>query len=298
MPSFPTLKSGDAVAIVATARKVDLEDLTFAISYLEEKGFIPLIGTSIGLSNHQMAGTDQERAADLMHQIKNPKVKAIWCAKGGYGSVRILSYLNSKEIKKNPKYLIGYSDVTALHAYWYSLGLLSIHGQMPVGAEQKTKASLTTVFHHLIGKSVSINYTSNHYLREGIATAPIVGGNLSMIYSICGSSFNFNTEGKILFLEDLDEYLYHIDRMMMNLKNNNLLNNLAGVIVGGMSDMNDNPIPFGKTAEAIIWEYVKDLGCPVAFNFPAGHIKDNRAFIQGGVASLEVTATNVKFKQS
>ncbi|MCH8535231.1 MAG: LD-carboxypeptidase [Flavobacteriaceae bacterium] len=298
MRDIPLLKAGDSVAIVATARKVSRADLTYAIEYLKKNNLEPVIGSSIGLSNHQMAGTDKERASDLMKQILSPKVKAIWCAKGGYGSVRILPYLDAQAIQNNPKFLIGYSDVTALHAFWHQLGLPSIHGQMAVGSENKSEASLNTIFNCMRGEELDYSYTSETYVKNGVTEAPIVGGNLSMIYSICGSSFNFDTRGKILFLEDLDEYLYHIDRMMMNLKNNKLLDHLAGLVVGGMSDMNDNEIPYGKTAEAIIWEHVKDLNCPIAFGFPAGHITNNKAFIHGQNAMLEINHTEIKFKQS
>lgn len=297
MINLPILNKGDAVAIVATARKVNLVDLNYAIQYLDKQGYIPVIGSSIGMEKNQFAGTDQERALDLMQQIIDPKVKAIWCAKGGYGSVRILPYLNAETIKSHPKFLIGYSDVTALHAYWHKLGLPSIHGQMAVGCQTKTNETLASVFTLLKGGATCYKFKAKPFLKTGKVTAPIVGGNLSMLYSICGSRFNFDTVGKILFLEDIDEYLYHIDRMMLNLKNNGLLTKLKGVLIGGLTSMNDNEVPFGKTAEAIIWEHVKDLNCPVAFGFPSGHISDNRAFIQGRLASLEVTDKQVQFKQ-
>ncbi len=298
MQKVPLLQAGDHVAIIATARKASSRDIADAIRYLEQHQFIPVIGKSINLSHHQMAGTDEERAADLMQQILDPKIKAIWCAKGGYGSIRLLPYLNYKAIKQNPKFLIGYSDVTALQSLWFNLGIPTIHGQMAVGCTSKSEASLKSIFTLMKGEELDYTFSSSKYVKKGIVQAPIVGGNLSMIYSMCGSGLNFNTYGKILFLEDLDEYLYHIDRMMVNLKNNQLLNNLSGVIIGGMSNMNDNEIPFGKTAEEIIWEYVKDLNCPIAFGFPSGHIKDNRAFIQGVNVKLEVTSTQINFKQS
>lgn len=297
MINLPILNKGDAVAIVATARKVNPGDLNYAIQYLDKQGYIPVIGSSIGMEKNQFAGTDQERALDLTQQILDPKVKAIWCAKGGYGSVRILPYLNAEKIKSHPKFLIGYSDVTTLHAYWHKLGLPSIHGQMAVGSQTKTNETLASVFTLLKGGATCYKFKAKPFLKTGEVTAPIVGGNLSMLYSICGSRFNFDTAGKILFLEDIDEYLYHIDRMMLNLKNNGLLTKLKGVLIGGLTSMNDNEVPFGKTAEAIIWEHVKDLNCPVAFGFPSGHISDNRAFIQGRLARLEVTDEQVQFKQ-
>jgi len=283
-----SLKKGNKVAIVATARKATKEDLQPAIQLLEAWGLQAVIGSSIGLEDHQFAGSDEVRAKDLQIQLDDPKIKAIWCAKGGYGTVRILDLLDFSAFRKNPKWVIGYSDVTALHSHIHNFEITSLHAQMCLGVETKSEASRETLRKVLFGKNINYRF-SNHKLNKiGNAKGQLVGGNLSVLYSLCGSKSNLNTKGKILFLEDLDEYLYHIDRMMQNLKRNGMLENLAGLLIGGMNDMNDNSIPFGKTAEEIISETVTEYKFPVAFNFPAGHIKANQALVLGKKVKLKV----------
>ncbi|MBW2961933.1 S66 peptidase family protein [Mesonia aestuariivivens] len=289
MKSPQPLQKHDKIAIVATARKTKKEDLQPAIQLLQQWGLQYVIGSSIGLEEHQFAGSDEERAKDLQQQLDDPKIKAIWCAKGGYGTVRILDLINFSMFKKNPKWIIGYSDVTALHAHIHNLGIATLHAQMCIGVETKSEASRVSLQKLLFGKKVNYQFQSHQLNRNGIAQGELIGGNLSVLYSLCGSNSNLNTTRKILFLEDLDEYLYHIDRMMQNLKRNGMLENLAGLIVGGMSAMNDNSIPFGKTAEEIISETVAAYDFPVGFNFPAGHIEDNQALILGSKVKLEVT---------
>ncbi|SHI85444.1 muramoyltetrapeptide carboxypeptidase [Mesonia phycicola] len=286
-PSF--LKPKDKIAIVATARKATLKDLQEALQHIKNWDLEPIIGTSIGLEDHQFAGTDAERAKDLQQQLDDPEIKAIWCAKGGYGTVRILDLLDFTKFKENPKWIIGYSDVTALHSHIHNLNIVTLHAQMCIGVETKTEVSRETLRKALFGETIQYKFPFSNYNKTGAAKGEIVGGNLSVLFSLCGSNSAINTDGKILFIEDLDEYLYHIDRMMQNLKRNGMLENLAGLVIGGMSDMNDNTIPFGKTAEEIIYETVEAYNYPVAFNFPAGHIENNQAIILGKKVNLEVT---------
>ena len=286
------LKQGDQVGIISTARKISKEELTFAKKTLENWGLEVVFGKNIFEEYNQFAGKDLQRAVDLQEMIDNPKIKAIICARGGYGTVRILDLVDFNGLKANPKWIAGYSDITALHSTLHNLNISSLHSTMPVNFETNTNACLESLKQALFGKPVSYSFPSNKLNRIGNSEGKVVGGNLSIIYSLLGSSSDIKTFGKILFLEDLDEYLYHIDRMMINLKRNGKLNNLAGLIIGGMSDMNDNTIPFGKNAIEIIAETVSEFDYPVAFNFPAGHIKNNNTILLGQKAKLEITINN------
>jgi muramoyltetrapeptide carboxypeptidase len=191
--------------------------------------------------------------------IDDPTIKAIWCARGGYGTIRIIDLLNFNKFKKNPKWIIGFSDITVLHSHIHNLNIESLHAQMPLEMETKSVASIDSIKSILFGESYSISVQSENALnRCGIATGQLVGGNLSVLYSMCGSPSGISTERKILFLEDIDEYLYHIDRMLQNLKRNGMLENLAGLVVGGFTQMQDNADPFGKTAEEIVMDIVSE----------------------------------------
>ncbi|WP_203294787.1 S66 peptidase family protein [Luteirhabdus pelagi] len=295
MVTPPKLQAGDTVAMVATARSVQEKELSNAIDFLENLGLRILIGSSIGPVENQFAGSDEIRSKDLQQMLDHPQVKAIWCAKGGYGTVRILDSLDFSSFLNNPKWIIGYSDITALHCHIQGLGVESLHAQIALGLEHKTKETLASIKKVLFDEPYSISYTveEKNKNRIGEAEGELIGGNLSVLYSLIGSSSSPKTDGKILFIEDLDEYLYHIDRMMQNLKRNGMLKNLRGLIVGGMNNMNDNTIPFGKTAEEIIREAVSAYDYPVCFNFPAGHIEDNRALILGRNGTLAVTENSV-----
>jgi len=293
-PKF--LKKGDAIAIVSTARKVSLSELKSALEIIKKWELNVIIGKSIEAEEHQFAGNDELRAADFQQMLDNPKVKAIWCARGGYGTIRIIDLLDFTDFKKQPKWIVGYSDVTVLHSHIHTLDFQTLHAQMPVVIETKTEAAVNSIYNTLLGKEYSIRISSEKNNRAGIASGQLVGGNLSILYSLCGSPSAINTDGKILFIEDLDEYLYHIDRMLQNLKRNGMFNNLKGLIVGGMTQMHDNDIPFGKTAEEIILGICKDYNFPIAFNFPAGHLKDNRALVLGKEVELEINNLEVKLK--
>ena len=223
--------------------------------------------------------------------LDNPKIKAIWCARGGYGTVRMIDLLDFSNFKNKPKWIIGYSDVTVLHSHLHQLGFETLHAQMPVSIETKTKACVQSIKNSLFGKNNNIIIPSEVFNVTGNAKGVLVGGNLSMLYSLCGSSSSISTKGKILFIEDLDEYLYHIDRMLQNLKRNGMLDQLEGLVIGGMTKMHDNDIPFGQSAEEIILSICNDYNYPIVFNFPAGHIKDNRALILGRKAELIISKT-------
>lgn len=291
MVTPPALIYGDKVGLVATARKISLEELKEGIQLIKSWGLVPVIGKTIGASDHQYAGDDAARARDFQEMLDNPDIKAIWCARGGYGSVRIIDQIDFYKFVKYPKWIVGYSDVTVFHSHIHKIGFKTIHGTMPVSVKDNTAFAKTSLKQALFGEKPTITYETCHTLnRLGTAKGQLVGGNLSMLYSMCGSSSALDTEGKILFIEDLDEYLYHVDRMIMNLKRNKMLDHLAGLIVGGMTKMHDNRIPFGKTAQEIVIDAVGECEYPVAFDFPAGHLDDNRALIMGADIELKVTS--------
>lgn len=287
-----TLRKGDQIGIISTARKISNEELIIAKETFVDWGLEVVFGENLFQEHHQFAGTDRQRAADLQWMINNPNIKAIICARGGYGTVRILDLVDFSELQANPKWIAGYSDITALHSTLHNLNISSLHSTMPINFSNNTNNSLQSLKQALFGNPISYSFPTNQLNRIGHTEGKVIGGNLSIIYSLLGSNSDINTDGKILFLEDLDEYLYHLDRMMMNLKRNGKLYNLAGLIIGGMSDMNDNTIPFGKSAMEIIAEAVSEYDYPVAFNFPAGHIDNNNAILLGQTAKLTTSLNN------
>lgn len=287
------LKKGDTIGILSTARKINEEALIPAIELAESWGLQVLLGKTIGASVHQYAGSDELRSEDFQDMLDNPTIKAIWCAKGGYGTVRMIDAIDFSAFKKHPKWIIGYSDITVLHAHINAIEISTMHASIAQNIEKKTQATRDTLKEALFGNTMPLNYESqNHYNRLGEATGTLVGGNLSVLYSLLGSPSMFQPENSILFIEDIDEMLYHIDRMMQNLKRSGFLKTLAGLVVGGMTDMRDNIIPFGKTANQIIAEAVSEYNFPVCFDFPAGHIDDNIAMVLGSQIKLKVEATS------
>ena len=286
----PYLQKGDTVAIVSTARKNLEDNLKPSIDLLESWGLNVKIGSTIGLNYHQLAGTDIQRAADFQEQMDNENIKAIWCVRGGYGTVRIIDLLDFKKFKQNPKWIIGFSDVTVLHSHLNRMGIQSIHGTMPISIPRATTEAKESLRTALFGEPLSYTFSCDILNHLGTAKGELVGGNLSILYSLLGSESAIDCTDKILFIEDLDEYLYHIDRMLLNLKRNGCLDSLKGIIVGGMTKMNDNEIPWGKNAFEIIEEVTKELKIPIIYNFPAGHLQDNRALIMGKTITMEVTA--------
>ncbi|MBF7092046.1 LD-carboxypeptidase [Flavobacterium sp. ALJ2] len=287
----PYLQKGDTVALVATARKNIDDNLKPTIDLLKSWGIETVIGSTIGLDTNQLAGTDEQRAIDFQHQMDNPNIKAIWCVRGGYGTVRMIDLLDFTKFKQHPKWVIGFSDVTVLHNHLNTMGYKSIHGIMPVSIPRATPDAIATMKMALFGNPISYTVSPDPMNRFGKATGELVGGNLSILYSLLGSKSAIDCRDKILFIEDLDEYLYHIDRMMMNLKRNGCIENLKGIVIGAMTKMKDNDIPWGKDALEIIDDVTKKYNIPVIFNFPAGHIQDNRALVMGSTVTIEVNAS-------
>ncbi|MEY2702509.1 MAG: hypothetical protein RLY43_1142 [Bacteroidota bacterium] len=292
----PFLKAGDTVALVCTARKFFPEDAKPAIDLLESWGLNVKLGTTIGLDNFQLGGTDSERAADFQAQLDDENIKAIWCARGGYGTVRIIDSLDFTNFKQHPKWIMGFSDVTVLHSQLNVERVATLHSIMPFTvptAPDEVKETLRKV---LFGESISYAIPSKNYDVKGTASGELVGGNISILYSLLGSKSSIETKDKILFIEDLDEYLYHIDRMMYNLKRNGYFTYVKGIIVGSMTDMHDNEIPFGQNAIQIITAITKEYNIPIAFDFPAGHQSDNRTLILGQQVAFEVNEREIKLQ--
>jgi muramoyltetrapeptide carboxypeptidase len=282
----PILQKGDTIAILATARKNIDDNLKPAIDLLHSWGLEVVIGKSIGLDDNQLAGTDEQRATDFQQQMDNPNIKAIWCVRGGYGTVRMIDLLDFTKFKQNPKWIIGFSDVTVLHNHLNTMGFKSIHGIMPISIPKATPEAIESLRIAMFGKPLEYAIDPDTMNRFGNASGELVGGNLSILYSLFGSKSAIDCADKILFIEDLDEYLYHIDRMMMNLKRNGCLESIKGIIVGSMSKMKDNEIPWGKNALEIIDDVTKKYNIPIIYNFPAGHIHDNRALILGSKVTI------------
>lgn len=285
----PALQPGDTLAIIATARKNIQDNLQPTIQLLEMWGLKIVLGTTIGLDHHQLAGTDQQRAADLQKQLDNPNIHAIWIVRGGYGTVRIIDLIDFSNFKKKPKWIIGFSDVSILHSKINNLGIASLHSFMPINTQNTSLLATQSLQKALFGKPISYHILSNPDNKIGATKAKIVGGNLSVICSQLGSKTQLKTRNKILFLEDLDEQLYHIDRMIIALKRSGMLQHLKGLIVGHFTSMHDNAIPWGQTANQIIASHCQDFDFPILFDFPAGHIDDNRSLIFQKTATLIVT---------
>ncbi len=284
-----TLQKGDKIALISTARKISKAELEPAIAVIKSWGLDPVFGKNLFKEHNQFSGTIKQRVADFQDALNNNEIKAIFCARGGYGTVQIIDEIDFSNFNKNPKWVIGYSDVTVLHNHInQNFGIQTLHASMPINFRNNTKEALESLKEVLFG-ALPIYHVDTHELnRIGEAEGILVGGNLSIIYSLTGTTSQLDTKGKILFIEDLDEYLYHIDRMMMNLDRAGMLSGLTGLIVGGMSDMHDNTVPFGKTLLEIITERVSKYNYPVCVDFPAGHINDNRTLIMGSQVKLTV----------
>lgn len=276
-----SLSSGSKIALVAPARKVTDGDIAFAVEYIKQRGFVPIYDERLFLTHNQFAGNDERRASVLQHYLNADDIDAIMCVRGGYGTVRIIDRLNFDKFLQKPKWIVGYSDVTVLHAKMQSLGIESLHATMPINFQDNSKQALDTLFDALCGKEIKYDLPQQTLNVLSMMQGEVVGGNISVLYSLLGSDIFPDVEGKVLFLEDLDEYLYHIDRMMMAFQRANIFDKISGLIIGGLTKMHDNAIPFGMTAEEIISEKIKDKNIPTVFNFPAGHINDNRAIILG-----------------
>jgi len=289
----PFLKKGDVVAITCPAKKLP-GPMTDAVVLLESWGLEVVTGATLSASYHQFAGDDQLRALDFQRFIDNDDIKAIIAARGGYGTVRMIDMVDFSYFKTHPKWIVGFSDITVLHAHLYAnFNTQTIHGQMPVNIPDASKYSLETLRRALFGEEIIYTIKSNYLNRRGSGTGKLVGGNLSLLVSVLGSVSDYQYDGNILFVEDVGEYLYSVDRMLRTLDRAGKLKNLAGLIVGGFTDLKDNDIPFGQTVPEIVMEIVRKYHYPVCFDFPAGHIVNNQSLVLGKKLRLEVTSDAV-----
>ncbi len=289
MKTPQNLSKGDKIGIAVPARKISPEELQPALEILQGWGLEPVFASNLFKSQDQYAGTDDERLKGLQELLDNNEIKAILCARGGYGTMRIIDSLDFSIFTQKPKWIAGYSDITVLHSHINkNFGIETLHSTMPLNFSANTNEALESLRKALTGENLSYTSDRHEFNREGYAEGILTGGNLSMLYALSGSDSDITTDGKILFIEDLEEYLYHIDRMMVQLKRSGKLQNLAGLIVGGMNNMNDNTVPFGKTAYEIIAEHVAGYDYPLCFGFPAGHIEDNRTLFMGRKIDLIV----------
>lgn len=287
MNSIPFLRRGDRVALAAPARKVSPEEMAPAIAELESWGLEVIVPKGLYAAEGQLAGSDKHRAALLQQLLDDESLRAIFCCRGGYGTVRIVDRLDLTRFAEHKKWIVGYSDITVLHSHIHAtLGLPTLHATMPINFQSSPTPATSTLHDYLFGTQsghIDYEWESNALNRSGEAHAPVVGGNLSILYSLLGSRSQVDTCGKILLIEDLDEYLYHIDRMMQALRRAGMLDGLAGLIVGGLSDMHDNTVPWGQTAEEIVAAAVADKDYPVVFGAPFGHLGDNNLALPMGI---------------
>ncbi|NPA38124.1 MAG: LD-carboxypeptidase [Chlorobi bacterium] len=289
---FPRfIKEGAAIGIVAPAGKVDKETIEYSREFLHQLGYKVVFGENVLNVHNQFAGSDALRSADFQHMLNSADVDVIMCARGGYGTNRIINELDFSHYIQDPKWIVGYSDITVLHSMLQNrLGIASIHGQMPKNftGKERDDSDIVNLFNILKGILPQYEIAANPLNRPGYAEGELIGGNLSILYSLRGTSLDFDPHGKILFVEDVGEKLYHLDRMMMNLKIGGVLKCLRGIVVGQFTEMTDSDTPFGSDAYEIIYDAVKDYNYPVLFDFPAGHVKVNQPLIFGKRVTLRV----------
>lgn len=294
----PFLKPGDVIGITSPAGYISREEIIPAATLMQQWGFKIRVGSTIGQRNHTFGGTDEQRLNDFQQMLDDPQIKAIMCARGGYGSVRIVDAFNWDKFKAHPKWVIGFSDITVLHSHIHkNLGIATLHSKMCnsfpdvwATADSLQKDTIISIQKALMGKPLQYKAPFNNYNRGGNAKGILVGGNLKTLESLAASASDITTDGKILFVEDTGEYLYSIDRMFWNLKRSGKLCNLAGLIVGGLKYKQDDPSEyFGYTPYEIIFQKIKEYKYPVCFDFPVGHQIDNFALKCGVMHELEVT---------
>ena len=288
------LEKGDLIYIVSPAKSIDPESIYFAKKLIESWGFTAECAAHTLGKHNYFSGNDTDRMSDFQLAIDHKEAKAILCARGGYGCVRIMDKLNWSNFEQSPKWLIGFSDITVMHHRAQRLSVMSMHATMPLNFQMNSKEALETFRSALTGESFSIEAPVFSMNKTGIARGPLVGGNLSIIYSLLGTTDAYDFKGSILFIEDLSEQLYHIDRMLFALQKAGVFDEIKALVIGGMTDLQDTTPSFGMTYEDAILEKVKDNNIPICFNFPTVHIEDNRAMIIGAMVELEVNEQGAK----
>lgn len=288
MKTPPFLKKGDQIRLIAPSRFIEEDDLKKAVSFYEQNGFKVTTGDHILSRKNQFAGSTKERSSDLQEAVNDPAVKAIIAFRGGYGAAKIVDHVEWSAFEKNPKWFCGYSDATAIHYHLQSMGWCSLHSTMPIHLKSTDEESIMSFYAQLeVLKGEPVEYYLKQDKEQPIIEGKVIGGNLSVLYSILGSSSDFEWSNYILFLEDLDEYLYHIDRMANALDRAQKLRNLKAIVLGSFSQMNDNEVPFGSSAETILKEYASRYSIPVFEDFPSGHQPLNLPIILGSKVKIE-----------
>lgn len=293
----PQLVSGDTIALVSPAKAIEASYIEFAKSYLENQGFKVIVGSNSANEYCYFSGTDLERANDLQWAIDHPEVKAIICNRGGYGAVRLFDLVNWANLLREPKWILGFSDITNFHCLGLKLGIETAHTTMPLNFQENAAESLDSLVNVLRGTENQYIWNTHASNKLGMATGNVVGGNLSILYSLLGTPYSPNYENAILFIEDIGEQVYHLDRMLWAFRFAGVFDRIAGLIVGGMTDMKDTTTATQWTIEELILEHTQYRSFPVAFQAPVGHISDNRAFICGRSATFTVTENQSYFFQ-
>ena len=292
----PYLKKGDKIALVCPAKKLP-SPIDKAIALLTEWGLEVVIGESVYASHHQFAGTDALRTKDIQHFLDDSSIKAIIAGRGGYGTLRIIDELDFTQFNLYPKWVVGFSDITVLLSHIISQSRIQcLHGQMPYTFEESTFQALDSLKKALFGEKLTYTYKSTFANRSGEAAGILIGGNLTLLTMLQGSASEIDFDDKILFLEDVGEHEYSIDRMLRMLKRAGKLANLKGLIIGAFNEIEAEKIAFGQTADEVIWDIVKEYDYPVCFNFPTGHIENNLSMVLGAEVSLKIETNNVQFK--
>ena len=294
----PILIPGDTIGITCPAGSIPLEKVQNCILTLEKWGFKVKLGKTVGTKMDCFSASDAARATELQQMLDDINIKSVLCARGGYGLSRIIDQINFSGFTQNPKWVIGFSDVTVLHAAIQKLNTMSIHGPMAAAFNKGAEGEIyiQSLKNILIGENQIIQAAPHSLNKQGTATANLIGGNLCMIAHLIGSKNEMNTKGKILFIEDVGEAHYNLDRLMIQCKNAGLLDNLAGLVVGGFTELKDNAADFGATAYEIIHAHISNFNYPVCFDFPISHALENFAVRQGGAYTLEVTNEAVVLK--
>jgi muramoyltetrapeptide carboxypeptidase len=297
MIQAPNLQKGDTIALISPAKAIEKELVVAAQKFFEDCGFHVLIGQHACGVDRYFSGTDDERASDLQAAIDHPDVKAIVCNRGGYGAVHLLNRVNWANLLREPRWILGFSDITYFHCFAQKLGIQSIHSTMPLNFAENTQESLDSMLNTLKGLPTTYQWASSSHNKTGEVQAELVGGNLSILYALLGTTYCPNFENKILFIEDVGEQYYHLDRIFWSFHYAGIWNQISGLIVGGMTGMKDTENPTNWTIESLVKAHTAFRKIPIAFDAPVGHINDNRSFIIGRTAQLRVTDNVVEFSQ-
>ncbi|MFA7275031.1 MAG: LD-carboxypeptidase [Crocinitomicaceae bacterium] len=295
---LPFVQPKDLVYICAPAKAIDEKSVRFAKTFFEQNHFQVELSQHVLGQNNYFSGTEKERLADLQAGLNHPEAKVILCARGGYGCIQLLEQLDWTEFQKNPKWIVGFSDITVLHLALSQMKISSLHATMPLNFEKNSPDSLTSFLRAIGKKEVKITAVSSEFNINGEATGILVGGNLAIVHAMLPYLEKNFFKDKILFLEDVGEHLYQIDRMLYGLKFAGAFDNIAGLMLGGFTNISDTDAPFGKTLEEIFAKHLAHKNIPVGFHFPCGHLNDNQALILGSPATLAVDLRQSTLSQS